>query len=237
MHGSAALIWLAATARQPPLQQVCLHDTAYACYDTDTALPVRYSDDEYNATTTEKCVQCTTDHCDNHHPATGLVCRPYQRVCTMCKDPDTTMIGDGYTVVIQPQCASRQPCSGTVAFARNITISGLTSIAFTTAPYYAATPIVAAVCPLFIFTNVAHVNISNMTIECQSTSNSNEAPAIYFEKAQHLRQGPPQTLTTVSQLLSPRPPVPRESPSHNPASLGFESQTSRPPSGSCRPFF
>ena len=105
-----------------------------------------------------------------------------------------SMISNDYSIVIRPQCATAEPCEGDVRFTKPIVFNNLPNINITTAAYYSDIPIVAEVCPLFTFVGARVVSITNVKIQCLSTSNTDTAPAILFEKSADLDL----TLDTVS---------------------------------------
>jgi len=80
----AVAVVATASARIAPLHQLCGVETASVCAHEGDAYPTVY-DTEY--VSGDNCLQCTTDHCNNSQPATGLMCRPWLRQCAMCRDP------------------------------------------------------------------------------------------------------------------------------------------------------
>lgn len=96
-----------------PVHRSCTATAASVCR-SDTDIDVTLSTTEY--LTGDGCVLCHTPHCNLSNPSTGLLCRPYVRECAMCGDPDVSMIGDAYSVVVRPNCNSVERCDGTALF-------------------------------------------------------------------------------------------------------------------------
>jgi hypothetical protein len=101
----------------------------------------------------------------------------------MCGDPDPTMIGNNYNIVIRPQCNSAEPCDGNVTFLHPITFTNIHTINISTAAYYSESPIYATVCPLFTIIGATHITLKNLNITCLSTSDTTTAPAILITKS------------------------------------------------------
>lgn len=171
-------------SRQEPIQMSCGVSVTSACRGVnDTDVTLHYTSE---AVAGDGCVQCNLPHCNTSIPSTGLSCKPFLKECAMCGDPEMSMIGPGYTVVVRPQCAAIAPCAGNVSISGPIVLTNIGSISISAAPYYADHPIIVTTCPLFHFIGSASVTIANLTIRCIGASDAEMAPAILFEKAYNL---------------------------------------------------
>lgn len=148
---TVALAVALSQTRIPTAQSQCLPDSAHVCLDEVTGEPRQVTDDEYaNHSAQEQCIQCSAKDCNIAKPPTNVSCLPYQRFCTMCGTPDTTMISSGYTLRIQSVCGTRQRCSGNVTFERPTVFAGYDSLAVETSTATLSGKIIARQCPLFV---------------------------------------------------------------------------------------
>lgn len=158
-----------------------LHDHC----DMQSASVARYTDGSTQASATDyvqaaahTAVRCTSPHCNNVNPAVGLACTPLTRQCAMCADPDLALIGNNYTVIIRPQCASTAPCyAATIPLAGGLLVQHRESITITS-DFTGA--LAVAACPLFTFNGLQSVTLHGLVIDCATTSTPATAPAILF---------------------------------------------------------